>query len=223
MARGGQHGFRRRPVTRYRSRMRRDDWCPVRPRSGSPPGRSAATQPPVSQPHATGAREDRRILNLTAAARGTRDEPDTQVRQQAGLNRAIREREWGCSYKMVARDGQLIRIPAAYSSQECPRCGYTVFANRPTRERFGCQECGYEKMADVKAAETVAECGRREAESLASPSRLTSVVRPRHRVAACKGISAGLPMTKEPLHRSGESPGPSDVKTSCSRPATRGC
>ena len=119
----------------------------------------------VSQHHATVALEDLRILNMTASARGTLDHPGTQVRQKAGLNRAILEMGWGLfltllDYKLAARGGQLLRVPAAYSSQACPQCGYTAKANRPTRDRFCCQACGYAKMADVKAAETLEDRGR---------------------------------------------------------------
>lgn len=121
----------------------------------------------VSQHHATVALEDLRIVNMTASAKGTAERPGTQVRQKAGLNRAILEMGWGqfvtlLDYELAARGGQLIRVPAAYSSQECPRCGHTTQANRPTRERFRCMECGYEKMADVKAAETIENRGRQQ-------------------------------------------------------------
>ncbi len=119
----------------------------------------------VSQHHATVALEDRRIVNLTASAKGTVDPPDTQGRQKAGLNRAIREMGWGLfvtllAYKGAARGEQVIRVPAAYSSQECPQCGHTTKASRPTRDRFCCQECGNETTADVKAAKTMADRGR---------------------------------------------------------------
>lgn len=49
----------------------------------------------VSQHHATVALEDLRLVNMTASARGTIDQPGTQVRQKAGRNRAILEMGWG--------------------------------------------------------------------------------------------------------------------------------
>ena len=121
----------------------------------------------VSQHHATVALEALRIVNMTASAKGTVEHPGTHVRQKAGLNRAILEMGWGLfvtllDYKLAARGGQLVLVPAAYSSQECPACGYTAQANRPTRERFCCVDCGYEKMADVKAAETIEDRGRQQ-------------------------------------------------------------
>ena len=125
--------------------------------------------------------------------------PGTQGRQKAGLNRAIREMGWGrfvtlLAYKVAAQGGQLVLVPAAYSSQACPQCGHTATANRPTRERCCCQECGYAKMADGKAAETLEDRGRqRLGVPLASSSRLTRVPRPGPRGAACGGIGRGPP------------------------------
>ena len=119
----------------------------------------------VSQHHATVALDDLRIGHMTASAKGTVEPPGTQGRQKAGLNRAIREMGWGwfvtlLEYKLAAQGGQLVLVPAAYSSQACPQCGHTAKANRPTRDRFCCQECGCEKMADGKAAETLEDRGR---------------------------------------------------------------
>ena len=119
----------------------------------------------VSQHHATVALDDLRIGHMTASAKGTVEQPGTEVRQEAGLNRAMQEMGWGRSvtlleHKVAARGRQVIRVPAAYSSQACPQCGHTAKANRPSRDRFCCQECGYEKMADVKAAETIEDRGR---------------------------------------------------------------
>ena len=121
--------------------------------------------PTVSQHHATVALENLRIGNMTTSAKGTVEQPGTQVRQKAGLNRAILEMGWGrfltlLEYKVAAQGGQLVLVPAAYSSQACPQCGHTAKANRPTRDRFCWQACGYEKMADVKAAETLEDRGR---------------------------------------------------------------
>ena len=119
----------------------------------------------VSQHHATVALENLRIGNMTASAKGTVEQPGTQGRQKAGLNRAILEMGWGqfltvLEYKLAAQGGQLVLVPAAYCSQACPQCGYTAKANRPTRDRFCCQACGYAKMADVKAAEMLEDRGR---------------------------------------------------------------
>ena len=137
---------------------------------------------------------------MTASAKGTVDQPGTQVRQKAGLNRAIRERGWGLyvtllAYKGAARGGQVIRVPAAYSSQECPRCGHRTKANQPTRDGFGCQECGYEQMADVKAAETMEDRGRQRWGVPCVPIPPDAFHPPEAPGgSACEGIGHSLPM-----------------------------
>ncbi len=70
---------------------------------------------------------------------------------------------------MTARGGQLIRVPAAYSSQACPACGHTAAANRPARDRFCCRAYGYATMADITVAETI---DHRGCQRLGVPLRL---------------------------------------------------
>jgi putative transposase len=43
-------------------------------------------------------------------------------------------------------------VNAAYSSQECPHCGFVLRQNRPSQDRFVCLMCGYTDNADTKAA-----------------------------------------------------------------------
>ena len=106
------------------------------------------------------------------------------------LNRAILERGWGrfvtlLESKLAAQGGQLVFGPATDSSQECPQCGHTAATNRPMRDRYCCRACGYEKMADVKAAETI---DHRGASTWACPGAGI-----RHRGAACGGIGRWPP------------------------------
>jgi transposase len=46
----------------------------------------------------------------------------------------------------------IVIVPAAYSSQECPRCHFAHRANRPDQQTFCCQVCGQAGHADVVAA-----------------------------------------------------------------------
>lgn len=39
-------------------------------------------------------------------------------------------------------------VQAAYSSQECPECGFTIEHNRPTQANFCCCWCGFSENAD---------------------------------------------------------------------------
>jgi putative transposase len=48
-------------------------------------------------------------------------------------------------------------VQAAYSSQECPECGFTFKLNRPTRDKFLCLWCGYSCEADEGASRIIAK------------------------------------------------------------------
>ncbi|KAA8816447.1 alkylhydroperoxidase [Bifidobacterium callitrichos] len=49
----------------------------------------------------------------------------------------------------------ITRVNPAYTSQECPRCGWTSPRNRPDREHFRCECCGYACNADIVAATNI--------------------------------------------------------------------
>ena len=42
--------------------------------------------------------------------------------------------------------------PSHYTSQQCPECGHIDKANRPTQEKFECQNCSYTDNADHNAS-----------------------------------------------------------------------
>ena len=65
--------------------------------------------------------------SMTRSARGTVDNPGRNVRQKAGLNRAILDRSWGqlqtrTEQKAGKAGAVVVYVPAAYSSQQCPVC-----------------------------------------------------------------------------------------------------
>lgn len=67
-------------------------------------------------------------------------------------------------YRAAERGIRVVRVDPAYTSQRCSRtdCGHTASENRPTRDWFCCQECGYEVAADYNAAKNVGlRCVRR--------------------------------------------------------------
>ncbi|NIK55761.1 RNA-guided endonuclease InsQ/TnpB family protein [Kribbella shirazensis] len=102
--------------------------------------------------------EDLRIVQLTRAAKGTVDNPGKRVRQKAGLNRGILASGWG---KLVQRlehkaAGRVEKIPAAYTSQTCSRCGTRDARARESQAAFRCRSCGYTANADVNAAVNIA-------------------------------------------------------------------
>ena len=79
------------------------------------------------------------------------------AKAKAGLNRSILSNNWSrlmkrLDDKMDANGGNLVVVPAAYTSQTCHQCGHVAKENRDSQAAFKCVECGYEANADVNAA-----------------------------------------------------------------------
>ncbi|MHB8147834.1 MAG: RNA-guided endonuclease InsQ/TnpB family protein [Vulcanimicrobiaceae bacterium] len=118
----------------------------------------------ISKNHAVVIVEDLRIGNMTKSAKGTIEQPGTNVAQKAGLNRRILDQGWGTfarmlDYKLAWRGGLLVRINPRNTSRTCPACGHVAAENRTTRERFCCVNCGRTENADVNAAINIRERG----------------------------------------------------------------
>lgn len=97
---------------------------------------------------------------MTRSARGTVESPGRNVRAKAGLNRSILDAGWSrlaakLKYKLEERGGELVEVPAAYSSQTCSACGYVDAASRHTQSEFCCVACGHSENADVNAARVI--------------------------------------------------------------------
>lgn len=108
--------------------------------------------------------EDLKIGNMTRSAKGTEENPGTQVRQKAGLNRSILGSAWGAfeaklKYKLTDQGGQVVKVSAAYTSQTCPQCGNVDEENRPDQATFRCTVCAYERNADLNAAVNIRDRG----------------------------------------------------------------
>lgn len=97
------------------------------------------------------------VRNMSASAKGTVAMPGRRVRQKAGLNRAILDQGWSMfrtmlAYKLADRGGELVEVPAAFTSQTCACCGHVDAANRQSRAMFVCMRCGHRDNADTNAA-----------------------------------------------------------------------
>ena len=108
--------------------------------------------------------EDLNMQAMTASAAGTVEAPGSQVRQKAGLNKAILDQGWGefrrqLGYKQDWRGGWLLAVPAPYTSQTCPECGHVAAENRPSQAVFRCVACGYEANADDVGSINIARAG----------------------------------------------------------------
>ncbi len=108
------------------------------------------------------------IRNMTASATGTVENPGTNVRQKAGLNRSIIEQTWGLlrsqlAYKAEWAGREMVVVDPKLTSQKCSDCG-VVSAEHRQRKRYNCAECGMMEDADVNAAKNIlhsALAGRR--------------------------------------------------------------
>ncbi|MEU8195074.1 transposase [Microbispora amethystogenes] len=102
--------------------------------------------------------EDLTITTMVRTAKGTVERPGRNVRQKAGLNRAITGQAWGrtitlLEYKTRDRGGLVVKVPAPGTSQTCHRCGHRDPAGR-SGIRYACVNpaCGWAGHADTNAA-----------------------------------------------------------------------
>ena len=117
----------------------------------------------VVKKHNNLAIEALQIGNMTASAKGTEDDPGKNVKQKAGLNRAILEQQWGAfgdqlKYKAEAAGGGLVKVPAAYTTQTCNKCGHRQKMPLNTRT-YECSNCGAVEDRDVNAAKNILHRG----------------------------------------------------------------
>ena len=104
--------------------------------------------------------EDLKVKNMTASARGTVENLGGNVKQKAGLNRAMLDTAFGKIRKNLEyRCGRLIEINPAYTSQTCSECGHVDKENRKTQSRFLCVYCGFASNADTNAAINIRRLG----------------------------------------------------------------
>jgi putative transposase len=106
--------------------------------------------------------EDLDVRAMTRTARGTVQRPGHNVRQKAGLNRAILAAGWG---KLLDRlehkaPGRVQKVAAAYTSQACNACGQIARESRESQPSFRCVACGHQAHADVNAARNIAAAGQ---------------------------------------------------------------
>lgn len=110
--------------------------------------------------HGTVIVEALKVKNMTRSAKGTIEEPGTNVAAKAGLNRSILDAGWGrfvemLRYKVVPEGGRVVEVPPAYSSQTCSCCGVVDAESRTTQAQFLCVHCGHLDNADLNAAQVL--------------------------------------------------------------------
>ncbi len=97
---------------------------------------------------------------MTASAKGDVENPGTNVRQKAGLNRSILNTGWhGIKTKLDYKAGNVVEVNPRYTSQTCNECGVVDIRNRRTQARFECVACGHIDNADINAALNILALG----------------------------------------------------------------
>ena len=117
--------------------------------------------------------ENLKVKNMVRSARGTKENPGTNVRQKAGLNRSIHSQAWAMfrtrltdkATHATEMDGtprpvDVVPIKPAYTSLRCSGCGHTTKKNRKSQAVFLCCACGYTGNADVNAAINIFAAGQ---------------------------------------------------------------
>ena len=57
---------------------------------------------------------------MTKSAKGTKDAPGKNVKQKAGLNKAIRESGWGKLEQLLSYKSNVIKVPATVHVSTVP-------------------------------------------------------------------------------------------------------
>ena len=124
------------------------------------------TTPRLAQENILVAMEDLDVRAMTKRPK-PRPDPDNLghylhngAKAKAGLNRSILGNNWSrlmkrLNDKMDANGGNLVIVPAAYTSQTCHQCGHVASESRDSQAVFHCVECGYEANADINAAKNI--------------------------------------------------------------------
>jgi putative transposase len=125
---------------------------------------AAQTAVRLVRDHGLVAVEDLRVGNMTASAKGTVEAPGRNVRQKAGLNRAILGKGWGgflSTLDHAARyhGATVVKVNPAYTSQTCNACKHIARESRESQADFRCVACGHQAHADVNAAKNILAAG----------------------------------------------------------------
>ncbi len=106
--------------------------------------------------------EDLKTQAMTRSAKGTVQNPGSNVRAKAALNREILASGWGLFARRLEdkAPSRIILINPAYTSQTCNACGTTDRNSRQSRTLFLCRTCGHQNNADINAALNIQAAGQ---------------------------------------------------------------
>ncbi len=104
--------------------------------------------------------EDLQVKNMTASAKGDMENPGTNVKAKARLNRAVLNVGFyqfrnQLEYKAHKSGSVVVVVPPHHTSQCCSKCGYTSIENRRSQAAFHCTNCSFKANADYNAARNI--------------------------------------------------------------------
>ena len=107
--------------------------------------------------------EDLGIKNMVRSASGTVEDPGSNVKAKAGLNRSIQEQAWGdliakIAYKAASAGVRLVAVDPRNTCQACSGCGALVPKALSVRVHH-CPDCGLTLDRDVNAARNILRRG----------------------------------------------------------------
>lgn len=119
----------------------------------------------IAKNHGTIAMEDLKVKNMSKSAKGSIDEPGTNVAAKSGLNKSITDQGWyefkrQLTYKQQWSGGKVVLVNPMNSSRTCSRCNHCAAENRRSQALFQCQRCGYCDNADLNAAKNILAAGQ---------------------------------------------------------------
>ena len=123
-----------------------------------------------------------KVRNMMRSAKGTTQQPGSNVRAKSRLNFAIADASWTLFASMLHAKAEeagrtVFEVDPRYTSQTCAGCGLVDAASRISQAEFICTNCGLQLDADVNAAKVIlkraelAACG--EGHRVAGPQRST--------------------------------------------------
>lgn len=119
----------------------------------------------LSKAHGVIVLEDLKVSNMSASAKGTSEEPGTNVKAKSGLNKSILDQGWyefrrQLEYKQLWRGGRVVPVDPRNTSRQCPECGHTAKGNRKSQAEFVCEQCGFSGNADDVASLNIKAVGQ---------------------------------------------------------------
>jgi putative transposase len=121
------------------------------------------------------------VRNAKGTGRGIALEDLKGIRERTTVSRRQRARHgnWGfgklrsfIDYKARLTGVKVNAVDPRNTSRTCPECGHCDKANRPSRDRFCCQSCGFAAAADHTAARNIAFRARAAVMRPNEPDRL---------------------------------------------------